>query len=94
MFWNVRASPLRQISWAGAWVISVPPTEIVPLVTGSIPVIMLTIVVLPAPLGPIRPMILPAGTSMFTLSDATTPPKRLDRLVSLSMLMRQPLPAP
>src|SRR5215208_3864571 len=40
---------------------------------------MLKMVVLPAPLGPIRPAIDPRGTNMSMLSTATRPPKRLVR---------------
>src|ERR1700722_2800210 len=40
-----------------------PATWIRPAVGGSIPVIMLSNVVLPAPLGPTRPAIVPAGTA-------------------------------
>src|SRR5215203_2449579 len=40
---------------------------------------MLKMVVLPAPLGPMRPAIDPRGTNISTLSTATRPPKRLVR---------------
>ena len=41
------------------------------------PVTMLKNVVLPAPLGPISPMMAPRGTTRSTSPRATTPPKRL-----------------
>src|ERR671917_88505 len=43
------------------------------------PAMMLKMVVLPAPLGPMRPAIAPRGTNMSTLSTATRPPNRLVR---------------
>src|SRR5262245_29508636 len=43
------------------------------------PVSRLTSVVLPAPLGPIRPRISPGATEKSTALVATSPPKRLDR---------------
>src|SRR5262249_54932264 len=41
-------------------------------------------VVLPAPLGPIRPTMAPLGTSKDTPSSATMPPKRTEMLLTLS----------
>src|SRR3954462_11732099 len=51
-----------------------------------LPASRLNIVVLPAPLGPIRPAISPALTLSETASTAATPPKRLDtdRVSSMS----------
>src|SRR6516225_10642091 len=41
------------------------------------PLIRLSVVDLPDPLGPIKPWIVPASTTMDALSTATTPPKVL-----------------
>ena len=74
--WKVRAMPARAIwRWARR-LMSCPRKLILPWFSGSAPVIRLNIVVLPAPLGPIRPRISPALTSKLTLSTATRPPKR------------------
>ena len=56
-----------------------PAIETVPAAGFSRPVQALNVVVLPAPLGPIRPVIRPAGASSVTRSTATRPPKRTSR---------------
>src|SRR5580704_10591850 len=48
-----------------------------PLLGDRNPLIMANKVVLPAPFGPIRAVIIPAWTSSETLSTASNPPKRL-----------------
>ena len=74
--WKVRAMPARAIWRCARRLMSCPRKLILPWFSGSAPVIRLNIVVLPAPLGPIRPKISPALTSKLTLSTATRPPKR------------------
>ncbi len=75
--WKVRAMPARAIWRCARRLMSLAEkAELGPGSGGSAPVIRLNIVVLPAPLGPIRPRISPALTSKLTLSTATRPPKR------------------
>jgi hypothetical protein len=50
------------------------PSAIVPAVSGAMPVTALISVVLPAPLGPMRPSVCPGCTVKDTSSSATTPP--------------------
>src|SRR5579864_9614994 len=54
---------------------SSPSKRIVPLVEGSVPASSAMNVDLPAPLGPIRPVIFPGGTSSETPSTARMPSK-------------------
>src|SRR5471030_2733463 len=51
------------------------------------PVITLKNVVLPEPLGPIRPRISPSFTVRLKRSSATTPPKRMDRSSQASSVL-------
>ncbi len=53
--WNVRASPARPLRWGVHPVMSSPSSSTLPAEGKSNPVMMLTRVVLPAPLGPISP---------------------------------------
>jgi len=46
---------------------------------------MLKMVLLPEPLGPMRPRISPGETPNYTLLTAVNPPKRLVRLATVSM---------
>src|SRR5258705_10995033 len=57
----------------------------VPAVGGSAPEMQLKSVVLPEPLGPMRPRISPSRTSKDTPFSAVKPPKCLVRLVTVSM---------
>src|ERR1700730_14997284 len=75
MFWNVLATPSPAMRCAGrpvSWSVS---SQAVPDWKGTYPVMTLTNVVLPAPLGPMRPWIAPFSTSSDTPSTARTPPK-------------------
>src|SRR6266496_417976 len=77
MFWKVRPIP-RAVTWCGFRpLICKPSNSSVPLVGGYRPVIILKNVVLPAPFGPIRPLIEPRSITKSTLLTATKPPKRL-----------------
>src|SRR6266540_5302536 len=77
MFWNVRPIP-RAVTWCGFRpLICRPSNSSVPLVGAYRPVIILKNVVLPAPFGPIRPLIEPRSITKSTLLTATKPPKRL-----------------
>ena len=75
--WNVRAMP-RLARTCGAWPeMSSPLKRIVPSVGVSKPDINPNKVVLPAPFGPIRPVMRPASASSEAESTASRPPKRL-----------------
>ena len=50
----------------------------VPFVGAILPAMILKSVVLPAPFGPIKPVILPFSTSIVALSTALIPPKFTD----------------
>ena len=65
--WKVRAMPRAEI-WNGfrRWIGS-PLCRISPELAGCTPVMMLTSVLLPAPLGPIRPTIWPGSSVSETL---------------------------
>ena len=74
--WKVRARPSRA-NWCGrAPVTSLPSTKIRPWLGSCMPVATLNSVVLPAPFGPMRPMICPSCRSRLTLLTAVRPPKR------------------
>src|SRR5437588_9583945 len=61
----------------GAWPASSTPLNMIePAVGSSVPDSMLKIVLLPEPLGPIRPRISPCSTRKDTLLTAVKPPKR------------------
>jgi hypothetical protein len=76
MFWNVRAIPART-TFSGLGGSFVPLSVTVPSVGMYMPVRQLKNVVLPAPLGPMRPTISPSWTCMLTSSTAVRPPKRI-----------------
>src|SRR2546430_804854 len=57
------------------------------------PVIMLKVVVLPEPFGPIRAVIVPFSTEKEQSSTAVTPPKRLLSLSTSNNAVIVPLPA-
>ena len=65
-------------------VMSRSPSATVPLSGGSRPVSALKHVVFPAPFGPMRDVISPAGTSSDKSLTATRPPKRLEISVATS----------
>src|SRR6267142_1458082 len=74
--WNVRAMPRRQISDGRSPEIRSRLKRISPAVRGMTPVIRLKTVLLPAPLGPMRPWIEPGATVMERSATACRPPKR------------------
>src|SRR6267143_3866678 len=74
--WNVRATPRRQISDGRRPEIRSRLKRIWPAVSGMTPVIRLKTVLLPAPLGPMRPWI-ESGTIVIERSaTASSPPNR------------------
>src|ERR1035437_3311722 len=82
--WKVRAIPARPRRWGGQREMFSPRESIRPRVGSKSPVSTLNMVVFPAPLGPIRPTMRPAGTSSETSSRATSPPKRIVTSVARS----------
>ena len=68
--------PLLMIRCGGVPAISLPWNRIEPDVGASVPDNILKIVLLPDPLGPIRPRISPGSTLNETLLTAVKPPKR------------------
>ena len=61
---------MREAWWGRAGRYGCPRNDIVPVVGGRAPDTRLTKVVLPAPLGPIRPWMVPAMTARSTASSA------------------------
>src|SRR5688500_13806914 len=73
--WTVRTTP-RRATWCGGSLPSGRPSKAhVPLLGWSKPVSRLNSVVLPAPLGPIRPVMPPRWTSRWSTDTAVRPPK-------------------
>src|ERR1700688_97223 len=70
-------TPIFSRTWRGWRATSKPATNAWPSVGGISVVSILTIVVLPAPLGPSSPKTSPRRTSKLTLSTAVKAPKRL-----------------
>src|SRR6056297_1101031 len=75
--WKVRPSPKLKSASGAKPVTSCPPRCTVPLVGLSMPVKTLKSVVLPAPFGPINPVIVPARMSNDTSLTARNSPKSL-----------------
>ena len=91
--WKVRASPRRQIACGGSPVISCPSSLTLPPSGRTKPVTAANNVVLPAPLGPMRPRISPWARDRLTSDSAWSPPKRLDReRTSMSVMVRRAPP--
>src|SRR3984893_7472955 len=82
--WKVRTSPRRARAYAGRRVMSCPSKTSVPSDAGRVPASTARNVDLPAPLGPIRPVIFPVGTSIETPSTACMPSKCLCTAVATS----------
>src|SRR5713226_8111162 len=72
-------TPIFSRTWRGCRATSKPATYACPSVGAISVVSILTIVVLPAPLGPSSPKTSPRRTSKLTLSTAVKVPKRLVR---------------
>src|SRR6266702_2602574 len=75
IFWNVRTMASRASFSGGKPVTSFPSSSTVPALCRYIPVIMLKSVVLPAPFGPMTPVMSPFDMEKETESSAVTPPK-------------------
>ena len=74
--WKVRTIPRRNRAWAGRPVMSWPSKRILPSVGGRAPATMLKMVLLPAPFGPMIPVMRSASTWNEQRSTAVRPPKR------------------
>ena len=72
-------NPIDRRTASGSLSTSCPATRAVPLVGRLRVVIIRTVVVLPAPLGPSSPSTEPSGTTNETSSTASVSPKRLTR---------------
>ena len=72
--WNVRTIPARATRAAETPPSDRPSNVHVPVLGLSNPVSRLKSVVLPAPLGPIRAVMAPRWTSMWSTSTASMPP--------------------
>src|SRR6266851_3953773 len=79
VFWNVRVTPSRAIRCGGRPVSGRPRNLTRPPLGGRKPVIRLKQVVFPAPLGPIKPAIVPSSTEKLTSLTAVRPPNRTVR---------------
>ena len=77
--WNVRPRPRRARAAGGSRVTSSSWNSTVPSKRRLRPLQALNVQVLPAPLGPIRPLICPSGARKLRSRTATSPPKRIVR---------------
>src|SRR4051794_2894029 len=73
--WKVRTTPRRATWWGLSLPRSRPSKDQVPVLGWSNPVSRLNSVVLPAPFGPISPVIPPRWTSRWSTATAVRPPK-------------------
>src|SRR5713101_5238593 len=91
--WKVRPTPSRAISCEASPSSRSAPRLIWPPSAGVRPLITLKRVVLPAPFGPMRPVIEPSATLSVQPASASTPPKRLVMPVTLrrSAVMLSPV---
>src|SRR3984893_17752332 len=76
--WKLRAMPRRVRRWAPSPARSRPSNRTRPVSLTSVPHRQLTSVLLPEPLGPIKPTRSPAVTARSMPSSATKPPNRLE----------------
>src|SRR4051812_18385581 len=90
--WKVRTTP-RRATWCGESLPrSRPSKDQVPVLGWSNPVSRLNSVVLPAPLGPIRPVMPPRWISRWSTETAVRPPK--DRVTSSTTMAGSGLATP
>ena len=79
-FWNVRVTPACTSAVLDRPAYSAPDTRIDPLSGASTPFSRLSVVVLPDPLGPMRPTIPPSGTREGGTVHGGHPAEALDEL--------------
>lgn len=84
MFWNVPGDAQFHDLVGGPAGNVLPIEDDLAGVGAVLPVMMLTVVVFPAPLGPISPTMLASSTLKVTLFIATSPPKVFRRLRRMS----------
>jgi hypothetical protein len=89
--WKVRASPAANTRLGGTPAMSWPSSHTWPLLGFMNPVRQLKSVVLPAPLGPMRPPMAPRGSAKDTPSTARWPPKTLVTSVATNNPSLDPL---
>src|SRR5215468_3760328 len=92
--WNVRAIPLWHTVAGASPAISSPRNRIDPALGAHAPAIMLNVVLLPEPFGPIKPRISPSATAKPTFDTAVKPPKRLVSCETCSIELRARLVRP
>src|SRR3990172_10630605 len=80
--WNTRPMPLAETTWGSLPPMSSPRKTTFPELGEWKPVMRLNTVVLPEPLGPMRPNISPSCTARSRLETAARPPKFLLSLCS------------
>src|SRR6185312_14657075 len=88
--WKVRPMPATAWTSGEAWVRSLPSNTIWPVVTGMSPAIQLKKVDLPAPFGPIRPMISPVSTVRSAPATARKLPKAFETFFASSSMAPPP----
>src|ERR1700727_3142175 len=88
--WNVRAIPARARTSGNARVTSVPAKTILPEVGMVSPARQLKKVDLPAPFGPIRPMISPLSTARSAPDTARKLPNAFDTFFASSSIGAPP----
>src|SRR4051794_25890241 len=88
--WNVRPMPAAQ-TWSGRrpWISSLLKTTL-PVSGAYTPAMMLKIVVLPAPLGPISPLISPSGTANDASRTARRPRNAFEIVFTSSIELEPP----
>src|SRR5207244_2522814 len=88
--WNVRPIPRRAIRYGGMPLIDASSHRMSPASGRVSPLMQLSRVVLPAPLGPMTPSTWPGSTVKVTPARALTPPNRLLISRTASRLMPAP----
>src|SRR3954463_13340602 len=84
--WNVRPMPARACASADARVTSIPSNSTLPVVGSASPARQLKKVDLPAPFGPIRPMISPSSIERSAPATARRLPNVLETFSALSSM--------
>ena len=94
IFWKVLAMPARLISMVFFPTMFSPSSVMIPSFGRYTPVSRLKTVVLPAPLGPIRPYRQPFSICRWNSFTARSPPKEIPRFFTSSnaMILKPPLP--